>query len=370
MQFMDTQGHKFLALPDPYDAHNWDGHSPLRPRWSRLAKWLKDESSLKDDSAKALDLGEYVPGTTVVPQSNYGAGTCPACFVLYKLRPGGKEKLKVVLHGYNRPGYGYTVGSCPGTDFPPYEFSTEGTIAYKGRLERSQESEKRSLANMKSGKVTSFTQTDRYTKKETTHRKGEPEFERILEDRIFSTERTIKSLDDEIDFLGDKIRTWTRRPLPDAGTTRPDWGKGAAKGMEGEMRVAARYLRRCATETLTYDRNHGFVVLRDSQDDIQGLAHRLNQTVVRNPPDPGSTPWLRGAVKAYSFHWSNAQAAWDVITARQFPWSLDGAEFILFVGSGAVSLLGKPWGLSEMKYVARALDHHPGYAGSMEYGRH
>ena len=98
---------------------------------------------------------------------------------------------------------------------------------------------------------------------------------------------------------------------------------------------------------------------------IKTLTDALNMHMVRRVPPPGEVPKVTGAVKAFSFHWSNAQAKWDAIAIRDFPWSIDGAEFILFLGKNAVSPVGKSWSLSEMRYIAQGLNHHPGFASAV-----
>jgi len=99
--------------------------------------------------------------------------------------------------------------------------------------------------------------------------------------------------------------------------------------------------------------------------DIDELSRALNAGMIRHMPSPGNVPKVKGAVKAFSFHWSNAQAEWDVISIRDFPWGIDGAEFVLFVGRKAVSPTGRPWSLTEMRYVAKKLVNHPGFAFSV-----
>ncbi len=98
----------------------------------------------------------------------------------------------------------------------------------------------------------------------------------------------------------------------------------------------------------------------DAGGDIQELTTALNKYMVAVVPSPQQVDKVTGAVKAFSFHWSNAQNKWDVISAKGFPWGIDGAEFIVFVGKNALSPLGKPWGLAEMSYVAKSLHRHPG----------
>ena len=103
---------------------------------------------------------------------------------------------------------------------------------------------------------------------------------------------------------------------------------------------------------------------------IDELTRALNADILRLRASTRNILRPRGAVKGFSFHWSNAQAAWDVIpVTRDMGRMVDGAEFYLWCMPGAVSNLGKPWRLSEMEHVASKLRHHPGYASSFDGGR-
>ena len=51
-------------------------------------------------------------------------GHCAVCDRLQKLSR--TDAKTMVLHGYERPGYGYIIGNCLGYDFKPYEISPEG----------------------------------------------------------------------------------------------------------------------------------------------------------------------------------------------------------------------------------------------------
>jgi len=139
--------------------------------------------------------------------------------------------------------------------------------------------------------------------------------------------------------------------------------------------VADQYLLKQAADSdpeLIVNSPHGFVFLRQGGS-IEGLARGLN-AITRRMPEPQQVARVRGAVKAFNFYWSNAQAKWGVITAPlvEFPWGLDGSEFILFLGKEAFSPLGRVWTLPEMKYVAQKLNPHAGFASSYEYlsGQH
>jgi len=93
------------------------------------------------------------------------------------------------------------------------------------------------------------------------------------------------------------------------------------------------------------------------------LLPKLGGVGTRNIPKPP------GKMKVFNFHWSNAQAAWDVIVAPSDMSFTDGSEFVLFCPLTSLSPLERPWSLVEMRYVAKKLGDHPGFASSMESGQ-
>lgn len=50
-------------------------------------------------------------------------GTCQACFGEFKC----SDKKQMVLHGYERPGFGFVVGQCGGVGHSPFEYACELT---------------------------------------------------------------------------------------------------------------------------------------------------------------------------------------------------------------------------------------------------
>lgn len=98
------------------------------------------------------------------------------------------------------------------------------------------------------------------------------------------------------------------------------------------------------------------------------VAQILNRYMIPRMLGVGQRQVLKppGRAKGFDFHWSNAQASWDVILVPGVPWDEDGASFVLWCPATTLSPIGKPWTRTEMQYVARSLKHHPGYAGSYE----
>lgn len=86
-------------------------------------------------------------------------GTCPACFGHFKIYPGtknGKDRSMygMVLHGYKRPGFGQIHGRCFGINWPPFEQSPEGTVAFINNLEGILEYQRQYLESMKRDEIT------------------------------------------------------------------------------------------------------------------------------------------------------------------------------------------------------------------------
>ena len=104
--------------------------------------------------------------------------------------------------------------------------------------------------------------------------------------------------------------------------------------------------------------------------DLNQIAPMINRVLPRISLEPASIPKPKTAGKAYNFHWSNAQAAWDVIPVRDYPTTTDGSEFVLFIPKGVHNPVYEgPWTLRDMQVVARNLNPHPGYYGSMDSRR-
>ena len=112
----------------------------------------------------------------------------------------------------------------------------------------------------------------------------------------------------------------------------------------------------------------GSAVLAPDPDGFEGSITNIARELGRKLPVLVNSTTARRpkGTKGFSFHWSNAQAKWDVIPANDATWDLDGAEFVLYVRADALSPLDKPWSMKEMQYVAKNLPYHPGFGSSME----
>lgn len=208
----------YVSLPRGWN----EGETQPETFWS----FLEGPSNLIPEVNKRLNMPSYEQEKAdkkVKPRTRANTGTCSCCFRNIKLSPKareGKDKTLpgMVLHGYERPGHGYVEGNCFGQDWPPFELSPEGTVNYRNHLKKLLEDAEEHLSKLKSGKVTSFTtlvnkQLKVYEKDETEPR----EWEKMLKDRIYKSETTVKQLKDDVGRLTKAINAWKLMPLPEEG---------------------------------------------------------------------------------------------------------------------------------------------------------
>ncbi len=86
------------------------------------------------------------------PAGRY-VGTCQGCFGQYVVKA-SRGRLRVVLHGYERPGIGHLIGDCPGHGHEPFEVSKDQTIVFRESLVGQLAGLRKQLARLKSGDVT------------------------------------------------------------------------------------------------------------------------------------------------------------------------------------------------------------------------
>lgn len=90
--------------------------------------------------------GQYVVKQAKSGESRAGSGDG---FERYRAMPRGS--LVVVLHGYTRPGYGATVGECPGRGAEPFELSKDLTEKFKSNMQHDLEGVNQYISRLKTG---------------------------------------------------------------------------------------------------------------------------------------------------------------------------------------------------------------------------
>lgn len=84
-------------------------------------------------------------------------GTCQVCFRRQVAKPKrGQKGPRMVVHGYNRPGYGAIEGECPGHGEVPFELSCEVTKCIRNITERHIEGIRKRLQDAQTGRTKSL----------------------------------------------------------------------------------------------------------------------------------------------------------------------------------------------------------------------
>ena len=130
----DPRGVSGIALAsysaEPHRYLNGDARKKPTLGGTDMIWWLeKNAPSWKEDVLAYLNMEEHVPANA---RTKDRTGTCGICFQNVKLAPGNHG---LALHGFKRPGGGYTQGECPGMRFPPFELSVDATAAHLRGLE-------------------------------------------------------------------------------------------------------------------------------------------------------------------------------------------------------------------------------------------
>ena len=212
-EFTSPEGKTFQLTPTIFDSYRFE-HKKLEPY--RLWDWLKAETKIKEQASNRLGLEthEAERARKTQPKARSGAGTCPCCFRNIKLKE-RPDRPEMVLHGYQRPGWGQVEGRCFGVGYPPFEISTEGTEHLVKHLEIRIAQTSGFLRKLKGGEITSLGVAQHRTMR--LVEQGDPDWEQTLESRIKETERTLTGLQSDIRMLDKLIREWKQQPLPEVG---------------------------------------------------------------------------------------------------------------------------------------------------------
>jgi hypothetical protein len=319
---------------------------------SDVLDWLKDNTDWIARINDFLGTEEHVPGAA---RTREGTGTCPVCFRNVKFSGSGT----MVLHGYTRPGYGMTEGRCPGVGYPPFELSVKGVVAYLEQLVLMVTEEEARLAKLRSGDVTELVVfRNRRSERITPENRN---WDAYIKAEIMQTERNLQMFKKQKEEFTLLKTNWVERPLPKEGERERNL---YSEGQKPSARRVARRFVRLASEGVEPPRilrtpYPATLVLRGVAD-LNEIAPMINRVLPRISLEPTSIPKPKSAGKAYHFHWSNAQAKWDVIPVREYPTSTDGSEFVLFIPKGVMNPVYEgPWTLRDMQVVARKLYPHP-----------
>lgn len=171
--------------------------------WWDFMKWIKDEGK-----RLTTDMQAVVGDPTAKKKRPTVEGVtdeCQICEGIQKLNKG-----KLVLHGYKRPGYGYTVGNCFGYNALPYSKSSDRCEEYKGMMRVLKRDRKKEISNLKTGKVKEITIPKYVGAKRETEVIGptHPKWKESVEHIVRNLENDIKAIDREIERMDKRIKNW------------------------------------------------------------------------------------------------------------------------------------------------------------------
>jgi hypothetical protein len=122
-----------------------------RHDFQKFFAWATEHTNLMDGILKLLDLPAHVKKADQPREAAKGQtlGTCAICGRQHVVRGD-----KVVLHGYQRPGFGYITGDCFGVGYQPYELSPKACEDYAVKMSDYITKEQERVALFRSGTVT------------------------------------------------------------------------------------------------------------------------------------------------------------------------------------------------------------------------
>ena len=161
-------------------------------------------------------------------------GTCQWCFGEYKVN----ARRKVVLHGYQRPGYGYTMGQCSGYNHSPFEDEHALTDQRIELLRAKVVKNQKNIAKIDAGKVDKLRNPhfmpegdpkrdspmySNYHPKVEYFTPDHREFAYRLRNLRANIESEIRFDEGIIAFLVEQVANWTKRPI--VGLDSPATGR-------------------------------------------------------------------------------------------------------------------------------------------------
>lgn len=220
LRFTSPEGKVFELLPSKFDVRDNRYPNPMKmPIWD-IKAWLRKDTKFLEQISNNLGMPTYEDERREksTPRTRDNTGTCPCCFRNIKLKDRGSQHPVIVLHGYQRPGWGSVQGQCIGVDFPPFELSPEGTKHLVKLLKKHLDEQRDWIRKLKSGDVTELYEQGSFrSRKMTPESEGPARWADLIESRISQAESLAHALDRDIDLLSKLISEWKEQPLPFEG---------------------------------------------------------------------------------------------------------------------------------------------------------
>jgi len=213
LRFTSPEGAVFELLPSR--SYYVQYSDPKKIPYYEIRKWLRESTSFLTQVSNALGVSTYErEREESKPRTRENTGTCPCCFRNIKLKRQGEDYI-VVLHGYERPGWGQVQGRCLGVGYQPFELSPKGTQHLVKVLHDSVRDSESSLRDLQAGRVLVLYTTQ--GRKLTLEDLGQREWDDRVKDRIQTTTGLISDLKKDIKLLDGLIDSWEKQELPQVG---------------------------------------------------------------------------------------------------------------------------------------------------------
>lgn len=172
-------------------------------------QWALAETDLEAQINHTLGMSKHLKASERprVPIGDQVIGTCAICSNQQVVRNG-----KMVLHGYQRPGYGYIVGDCFGVGYDPIETSAEACIAYLPVLDGHKTRTETYLGKLEAGEIVEFSESHRNYRtgqtEKTVIRQGDAKFTAKLRAVIRETKDQITKIKADMVEIQRRIDAW------------------------------------------------------------------------------------------------------------------------------------------------------------------
>ena len=204
----DPTGETFEVLPGRYD-RDWSLKAIVKYPYN-LWGWVMKNETFRAQVLAKLGMEAHVPASK---RTRDNTGTCPCCFRNVKLDAAGR----MVLHGYQRPGWGETIGRCFGVGYKPFELSSDGTVDLRTHL-------KDQVVRLEKRRVDLLdTRPTIYLRDGRPVNADDPRYGRLLENKLQEIKSDTNALLRDIETLTGLIDAWVERPLPEEGTEVLVW---------------------------------------------------------------------------------------------------------------------------------------------------
>lgn len=179
------------------------------------------EKSLEESYQRALAVAKQQ--STKTDQSFIG--TCQVCFNQFVVKK-RRGELALVLHGFERPGSGYIIRSCPGENYPPYEISKDRTVewieALKGQIPilKKEISATPTADKLPYTKIVYDKNLYKYVPKIITYEKSHQftrndpfdNWQELIDHSIREITKNIKHIESDITVYTQKVKAWKYTP--------------------------------------------------------------------------------------------------------------------------------------------------------------